>query len=209
MSVQEQLEVRRKELNRKQAENGLHQAELDSLEKKILGKIEDLDVCKEALVFLEQVANSRRGDVKGKIEDCVTQALAMIYGPSYRVELTYSMKNNRSHMDIEMVRDIPAGEIRRDPITGAGGGVADTISVPLRLMVLAGSRKTDRVVILDECWKHIDLDRVDMVGNFLRELTDKLGMQVILLSHLEAIRDYAERTFEVSEKDGVSMVSAN
>jgi DNA repair exonuclease SbcCD ATPase subunit len=91
-------------------------------------------------------------------------------------------------------------------MVGFGGGMSDTISVPLRLMVLLGSKQTDRVCVLDECWKHMDLERIELVGKFLRLLTDKLGMQIIMCSHHERLRDFAERTYEVTESDGVSSV---
>jgi DNA repair exonuclease SbcCD ATPase subunit len=129
----------------------------------------------------------------------------LIYGSSYRIELSYSMKNNRSNLEIEMVRDTTSGEVRRD-MGGFGGGVADTISVPLRLMVLMGSKQTDRVCVLDECWKHMDLERIELVGKFLRLLADKLGMQIIMCSHHEKVREFADMTYEVSESGGVSKV---
>ena len=104
-----------------------------------------------------------------------------------------------------MVRDTPAGEVRRD-MGGFGGGMADTISVPMRLMVLLGSKQTDKVCILDECWKHMDIDRIELVGKFLRLLVDKLGVQVMMCSHHEKIRDFADRTYEVTENKGTSSV---
>jgi Fe-S cluster assembly ATPase SufC len=161
----------------------------------------------EALAFCEELANSRRGAMKGKIETVITEAVRLLYGDSYKVELAYTVKNNRSCLEIEMVRDTPAGEVRRD-MGGFGGGVADTISVPMRLMVLMGSKQTDKVCVLDECWKHIDTERVELVGKFLRLLAERLGMQIILCSHHEKIQEFADRTYEVSENNGVSKVEA-
>lgn len=201
------LEQRREILTRKQNENDLLRRQTDELEKRILGLVESLNIAEEGLAFLEDLANSRRGAMKGKIEAVVSEALQMIYGPSYRAELSYSVKNNRSHMVVEMVRKTKAGDVRRD-IDGFGGGVADTISVPLRLMVLMGSKQTDKVCILDECWKHVDPERVEVVGQFLRLLADKLKIQVVLCSHHDMLRKFADRTYEVSESVGISKVDA-
>jgi len=87
--------------------------------------------------------------------------------------------------------------------------VADTISVPLRLMVLVGSKQTDKVCVLDECWKHIDVGRIEMVGQFLRALSEKLGMQVIFCTHHLALRDFADKVYDVRESDGVSKVTSS
>jgi ABC-type lipoprotein export system ATPase subunit len=104
-----------------------------------------------------------------------------------------------------MVRDTKAGEVRRD-MEGFGGGVADTISVPLRLMVLVGSKKTDKVCVLDECWKHIDAGRIELVGKFLRALSEQLGMQVVFATHHLPLQGFADRVFLTSEKEGKSEV---
>ena len=162
-TIDEKLKTRQDTLATKQAENALLERQLQENEEKMLELAEQVGLAQESLAFLEDVANSRRGSMKGKIEDVVTEALQLIYGQKYRVELVYTVKNNRSHLAIEMVRDIPEGEVRRDPTEGAGGGVSDTISVPLRLMVMLGSRQTDKVCILDECWKHVDPERVELV----------------------------------------------
>jgi len=206
--VRKVLDERKSELARKQAENSLLNRQIAAMETRIIELTKSLEVGQEALKFLEELANSRRGTMKGKIEDVASEALRLIYGDSYRVELSYGAKNNRSSLDIEMVRQTPAGEVRRD-MGGFGGGVADTISVPLRLMVLVGSKQTDRVCILDECWKHIDIGRIEMVGQFLRALTEKLGMQVIFCTHHVPLRDFADKVYEVSEFEGVSRVTVS
>jgi chromosome segregation ATPase len=206
--IRETLEDRKAELSRKQAENALLNRQITEMEDKIIDLAKNLEVGQEASAFLEELANGRRGAMKGRIESVVTEALRLVYGDSYRVELSYGMKNNRSSLEIEMVRETPEGDVKRD-MDGFGGGVADTISVPLRLMVLVGSKQTDRVCVLDECWKHIDVVRIEMVGQFLRVLAERLGMQVIFCTHHQALRAYADRTYDVSENGGVSKVVAS
>jgi len=205
MTVEETLDSRKQALTKKRNENDLLNRQIISAEQRILELVASLEIAKEALGFLTDFADGRRGAMKGKIESVVTEALRLIYGNSYRVELAYTVKNNRSHLDIEMVRDTTQGLVRRD-MNGFGGGVADTISVPLRLMVLVGSKKTDKVVILDECWKHIDEGRIELVGKFLRALSEQLGMQVMFATHHVPLRSFAERVYMLSEQDGKSQV---
>jgi hypothetical protein len=205
MDVVNQERQRRQELERKKAENALLDRQASEAERQVLEAADKLGIGQEALVFLERVANARRGAMKGKIESVVTEALRLVYGPDYRIELTYSMKNNRSCLDIELVRDIKAGEVRRD-MDGFGGGVADTISVPMRLLVLIGSKQTDRFCALDECWKHIDPERVELVAKFLRTLSDGLGIQLLVSSHHERMIDAADKAYHVRDDGGRSVV---
>ena len=207
IQAQQILDNRKKELSRKQTENALLSRQIEAMGEKILKLVDSLKLGQEALAFCTDLADSRRGAMKGKIEAVITEAVRLIYGETYKVELSYSVKNNRSNLIIEMVRDTPAGEVRRE-IGGFGGGMADTISVPLRLMVLMGSKQTDKVCLLDECWKHMDLDRVELVGKFLRLLVDRLGMQILIYSHHDKIREFADRTYELTENNGISEVEA-
>lgn len=204
--LEDVLQRRQEELQRKQNENALMNRQVEEALDELERTAEKLRVNQEGLQFLEWFANSRRGAMKGKIESVITNALKLIYGPDYRVMLDYSMKNNRSSMTIDLVKATPQGDVRRD-MAGFGGGVADTISVPMRLMVILGSRQTDRVCVLDECFKHIDPERVDLVGEFIRVLSDDLQFQVILCSHHELLQSRAERAWVIGADQGRSVIS--
>jgi chromosome segregation ATPase len=206
MSIDIAYRERRQELDRLKTENDLLKRQIEEAEEQMLAIAKQLKIGQEALLFLERVANSRRGAMKGKIEDVVSEALRLLYGPDYSIEMSYSMKNNRSHLEIELVRDADVGEVRRSH-GGFGEGCADTISVPMRLMVLIGSRQTDRICVLDECWKHVDAERVELVGQFIRVLADRLGIQVVLSSHHTILQDKADKAYHVTEHGGTSNVS--
>jgi DNA repair exonuclease SbcCD ATPase subunit len=76
-------------------------------------------------------------------------------------------------------------------------------------MVLVGSRKTDKVCVLDECWKHIDDGRIELVGKFLRALAETLGMQILFATHHRPLQQFADRVYHVSEKEGKSEVKVS
>jgi len=200
MDVKETLERREAELTRLRNENELIGRQAREADEAVLEAAEGMQLSAESLEFLEEVANSRRGHMKGRIESVLTEALRLVYGPSRKVEMAYSVKNNRSHLAFELVKGTPAGEVRRVlDGTGSGLGVSDTVSVPLRLLVLLGSKKSDRVCALDECYKHVDSERVLLVVKFLHVLTERLGMQVVMLSHHEQLRAEADAAYEVRE----------
>jgi len=169
MDVKAEYEKRRAEFDRLSAENDLMERKVSENEQKIFAVMMDLDTGQQALKFLEEVANARRGAMKSRIGDVLTEALQLLYGKDYKVDLTYTVKNNRSHMLIEMVREIPEGEVRRDPTVGAGGGV-------------------------------------ELVAKFLRVLTERLGIQVILCTHHRELQPFADRAFFLKEVAGKTEV---
>jgi DNA repair exonuclease SbcCD ATPase subunit len=207
LNVEVELKRRREELTRLKNENALIQRQVKEAEDEIIESAENMNIATEALQFLEEVANSRRGSMKGRIESVLTEALQLVYGPTRKIELNYSVKNNRSHLAFELVKTSKNGEVRRVlDGTGSGLGVSDTVSVPLRLLVLLGSRTSDRVCVLDECYKHVDTERILLVVQFLKVLTDRLGMQVVLLSHHEQLRGEVYASYEVREGSEASEV---
>jgi hypothetical protein len=200
MNIIEELNRRKSELVRFKNENALIERQAREAEVEIIKSAEKMKVSTEALQFLEEVANSRRGSMKGRIESVLTEALQLVYGATRKIELIYSVKNNRSHLAFELVKDTTGGEVRRTlDGTGTGLGVSDTVSVPLRLLVLLGSKSSDRICVLDECYKHVDGERIMLVVQFLRVLTERLGMQVVLLSHHQQLRGEVDAAFEVRE----------
>lgn len=207
MDIENTLKFRRSELTRKLNENDLIDRQATEAEEAMLKAAEDMQLSTEALEFLEEVANSRRGSMKGRIESVLTEALQLVYGPTRSIEMTYAVKNNRSHLNFDLVKQTKAGEVRRVlDGKGAGLGVSDTVSVPLRLLVLMGERSSDRVCALDECYKHVDKERILLVVQFLHVLTERLGMQVIMLSHHEELRDKVDASWRVSEGAEASKV---
>lgn len=201
MTIFDVLKQRKDVLVRKQTENDILVKQIQENERKMKENLSSLTIGQEALQFLEDVAQSRRNTMKTKIEAIISDALRVIYGPDYRIELVYSAKNNRSSLEIELVKTTPKGEVRRT-MEGFGGGVSDSISVPLRLLILLGSRQTDRVCVLDESYKHVDLERIELVAKFIKEISHKLNMQIILFSHHEAMQETADVIFQITDAGG-------
>lgn len=198
------LEERRKKFLSDKAANDFRKAEADKLATRHGEATHKYDVSKSASEFLVSIGNARRTGARATIEKAATDALREIYGDDYAVRLDASQKANRSNLDVLVVRNTSDGKVERG-IEGVGGGVADTVSLPLRLMVLAGS-DTDKVAVLDECWKHLDVNRISGVGRLLRNISAGLNMQIIFATHHHGLEKYAERIYEVTEDDGVSKV---
>ena len=202
VDLKKKLEERRKSYVERKAANDYLKSERDKFIAKSEQVGKSLDISRAASEFLVSVANQRRSGSRAAIEKAATDALSSIYGDDYSVRLDASQKANRSNLDVVVVRKTPDGVVERG-IEGVGGGVADTVSLPLRLMVLAGS-DTDKVAVLDECWKHLDVNRIGNVGKLLKNISNGLKMQIIFATHHHGLEKYADRIYEVSEDEGVS-----
>lgn len=194
------LNLRKQALERKQAENGVILRQISAKRNEIISLSETYVLAKEALAFLETIANERRLELRSGVEGLLTEAVQTVYNTDYGIELTYDTKNNRSYLEVLITHKTDGGLVRR-PMRGHGGGMADTVSIPLRLLVILGAKGIDRVCFLDEAYKHLPSERVDAVGQFLRDVSERLGVQIIMATHHKSLKEYADKTFEIGHEE--------
>ncbi|KKN89679.1 hypothetical protein LCGC14_0235250 [marine sediment metagenome] len=135
------------------------------------------------------------------VEDVVSLALSVVYGDEYKFELEFDVKRNQSEATPWILKD---GD-RFSPREEVGGGVLDVTSLSLRfafwsLMV----PKPAPVFILDEPGRFLSRDKQGQFGRMLKELSEMLGVQIIMVSHSTDIIEQADKAYEVVQENGVS-----
>lgn len=146
----------------------------------------------DGVALIENISVRKRMTVKMKIEKVVTEALKNIYGMEYTVHFDYETKNNRTCAEIYLVKE----NVKRT-MDGFGGGVSDVISLPLKLLVLHSMKGCSKILIADEPGKHIDSLRVQKFFQFISYVSKKMKTQVILCSHHNCAKDYADNKYEL------------
>jgi len=85
---------------------------------------------------------------------------------------------------------------------GSGGGIADVVALALRIALWnISTPKTAPVLIFDEPCKFISRDLQYKAGKIMKLLHEKLGMQIIVVSHDDPITENANKVFAVSRID--------
>lgn len=199
------IKQRKTDLIKKISHNEILNKKINQTKNQLNSSVDALRIGQDALQFVETVSMSRRSMVKERLEGVISEALRYIYGEKYSILMDYTIKNNRSSCEFVIVKKEQEMEIKRT-MEGVGGGVSDTIAVPMRLMVIIGNKETDSVMVLDESYKHLSPDLVERAAEFLSDISKKLKMQIVLCSHHEAMKDYADTIHEVSYKEGRSIV---
>jgi DNA repair exonuclease SbcCD ATPase subunit len=62
------------------------------------------------------------------------------------------------------------------------------------------------VIILDEPFRFLSENYQEQAGNMLKEISQKLGIQFLIISHNSILASCADKTFTVQIKKGVSQV---
>jgi translation initiation factor RLI1 len=179
---------------------------LNKLEKDREDTIHNIDVRVETINFIEGVAAQERVSVKEKVEKLITDCLHEVYDDSYSVEFDYGIKGNKTSVEINIIRKCNDGLIIKRGIDGIGGGVADTVSLPLKLIVLMNDGEFDKVLVTDEPGKHLDTTRIVKFAKFIQAISHQLGVQIIMSSHHAIMDDYADTIHKVTLNDSVSVI---
>jgi DNA repair exonuclease SbcCD ATPase subunit len=86
-------------------------------------------------------------------------------------------------------------------------GAVDVASFALRIASWSMARpRTDNVIILDEPFRFLSENYQERASNMLREVSQKLGIQLIIVTHETVLTTSADRIFEVSIKKGISQI---
>ena len=178
------------ERKRKETELEKHKEERDQL-------IHDLEICSKAIEFIEKVSTEERRVVKKKVEELITSCLHEVFDDTYSVEFEYGMKRSKTSVEVHSIRKCEDGVVVKRQIDGIGGGVADAISLPLKLIVLLNDSDLDRIFVIDEPGKHLSVNHVPKFANFLSTISQKLGVQIIMSSHHTCMDKFADSINEV------------
>lgn len=185
---------------KKQVENNLIQNKttLDNLNNRI-------KLLEQAQVFLQKVAQDTQSQLKFQIEDIVNLALETCFPNEYEFQLQFNIARGKTDAELVFLSQKTGRPI--DPMNASGGGVVDLTAFALRIASYALEQGVDNVIILDEPFRFISRDLQARAGEILRSLSTKLGLQIVMVTHIGQMIDVADKVFEVKKNsDGRSIV---
>jgi DNA repair exonuclease SbcCD ATPase subunit len=139
------------------------------------------------------------------ISDITSLALEAVFPDPYSLVVEFVQRRNKTECDLLFVRD----DEKIDPLSASGGGTVDVASFALRIACWSMARPHSRnVMILDEPFKHLSENHQNQASLMIQELSKKLNLQFIIVTHKESLTSYADKIFKVSIKNGKSKVEA-
>jgi len=134
------------------------------------------DEVNEMLVTLQEKMQRK---AKGFFEDLLTELVAEILpSESGRIVLDLSVKSNKTSLDVMIVKDGKTESVFADN----GGALTNIISMGLRFIVLSRSSNR-RFLVFDEADAWIKPANIPYFMKVVTELSRKLGIQVVVISH--------------------------
>lgn len=188
---------------KKQIENNLIQNKttLDNLNNRI-------KLLEQAQAFLQKVAQDTQSQLKFQIEDIVNLALETCFPNEYEFQLQFNISRGKTDAELVFLSQKTGRPI--DPMNASGGGVVDLTCFALRIASYALEQGIDNVIILDEPFRFISRDLQARAGEILKSLSTKLGLQILMVTHIGQMIDVADKVFEVKKNsDGRSIVKVD
>jgi chromosome segregation ATPase len=95
---------------------------------------------------------------------------------------------------------------RGRPLDAFGGGPSSVVSLILRVLTIKKLRLAP-LLILDESLAAVSDEYIDLTGQFIRALAEKLEFDIVLVTHKPAFLEHAHASYRCSEEvesDGIS-----
>lgn len=197
------LQQYRTELERNRGKREQIENSINTQKSKLRLLTRELTHIEQAQTILQTVARMTQEELEYHISDVVSLALSVVFDEPYELKLDFEIRRGKTEADIWFVRN---GE-KIHPLSASGGGAVDVASFALRVALWSLSAKQHRnVLILDEPFKFLSSNLQARAGEMLKQISKKLGLQIIMVSHIPDLIESADRTFDVMIKNGISEV---
>ena len=113
---------------------------------------------------------------------------------AYKLLVEFIERRNKTECDLLFSRD----ESKVDPMDASGGGAVDVASFALRIASWSMNNPRKRnTIILDEPLKNLSKKYQEKGSNMLKEVSEKLGIQFIIITHEDILTTFADKEFKV------------
>ena len=173
------------------------------LQDQIEGLKGDIEIYIKARWVLSEVARLTQEKVKEYIETLTTMAIRAVFDSDFEFLVEFKISRNKSECYFSVKED----GFEYVPKDDDGGGLIDIISFALRVVLYSLEKpRSRRVIILDEPFKWTG-KLMGRAGEMIKEISEKLGIQIIMVTHEPELSEIADRSFLVEKIDGISRVS--
>lgn len=175
-----------------------------SVESQLRGQIgtkkSEAQLYEKAGVVAEKLTELSRKDTLDKVAAIATTALQEVKDPNLEFKIQYKRERNQAVAEF-IVYD---SQLKQDMSLemSCGGTIVDIVELPLKVSLLLKWRpELARLLVLDESFKQIATEDRPKFAQFMRQLAEKLDLQIILVTHSTELASQAHKVFKVS-KDG-------
>jgi len=154
--------------------------------------------------LFQKAAEMTQKQLEFHISGLVSTALAAIWDDPYEFKVEFVQKRGKTEAELWLIRN----GSKMKALDASGGGVVDVVAVALRMAFWSLTKTTRPIMLLDEPFKHLSGDLKKKAAMMLKMISQKLRLQIIMVSHIKELADSADKKIEViRDKQGSKVVS--
>lgn len=166
-----------------------------------------LDNFKLIEAYLAQFADERQAQVYRQIEHTVTEGLRTVFNEDLKLEITTKMVGARSETAFSIVSKTDEGEMSTGIMDARGGGVAAIVGFLVQAVLVLLTPGMRPLLVLDESFRAVSAEYQAPLGEFIKDLCEKTGLQVVLVTHQPTIVEFADTAYAFSQTKGKTKIT--
>lgn len=161
----------------------------------------DLVLHEKAHEIIKEVGYKTQELLQVQISDITSLAMEAVFEDPYKLEVQFVERRNNNECDLLFERD---GQLMK-PLDASGGGAVDVAAFALRIASWSlSSPKLRNTIILDEPMRFLSRNLQEKASQMIKQISKKLGIQFIIVTHEAKLTESADRVFEVKNNKGIS-----
>jgi DNA repair exonuclease SbcCD ATPase subunit len=194
----------RNKLEQLKGAKALTEKQITDTKQSVADLTKSLHYHEKAKEIVREVGMQTQQQLQYHISDITSLALESIFDDPYELRVEFVKRRDKVECDLLFVRN---GE-GVDPLSASGGGAVDTAAFALRIASWSmRSPRSRNTIILDEPLRFLSEDLQEKASMMIKQLSEKLGLQFIIITHEPTLATYADKEFKVSIRKGVSIIN--
>lgn len=191
----------KRDLEKSASERDVHLSRLKEVQDEIVELSASVVHHERAVALLNSLGEERQLRAQDAIEQLVTRGLQTIFEESLSFHILQDVKARRAEVTFIVRSELPNGVvIDTDVMNARGGGLAAIVGFLLRLVVMLLKTDTnqDNFLVLDETFAHVSDEYLPPLREFLRQIVDKTGVQILMVTHQPEFVEAADKVYRLS-----------
>jgi len=200
------IEEQRKRLEQEKGKKIQIENTISKLTKRLKISNKELIRHEKAREIIKEAGLKTQRELQYHISDITSLALGSVFNKPYELEAEFVERRNKTECDLYFVRN----ENKVDPMDASGGGAVDVAAFALRIASWSMQNpKSNNTIVLDEPLKNLDATLQEKGSIMLKEVSKRLGIQFIIVTHEDILTFFADKVFPVKIKNLISKIKEN
>lgn len=141
--------------------------------------------------------------LSSKLGDIATECLLTVFPDSNYTKFVVEFVQRRDSIEADLYLIDEQG-VKYHPLDAVGGGVADLLSLMLRISYIVIS-KYDNFLVADEPLKFVDRERLELASEFIKQVCEDLNFKMVMVTHIPELIYIADTVYRVTKMRKVSV----